>query len=175
MSPSRPLMAGVTDLVRHPGSRKPVNRTVRFEHLGISTATVPPDEDVAVDLVLESIANGIVAEGTLTVPWVGDCRRCLREIRGTAVSEMREIFDRHPVEGETYPFTGEVVDLDPMVRDAVLLALPLAPLCGPDCRGPAPEEFPATVEGDEGGSEGADDGAPAGDPRWAALDQLHLD
>jgi uncharacterized protein len=175
MSPSRPLMAGVTDLVRHPGSRKPVNRTVRFEHLGISTATVPPDEDVAVDLVLESIANGIVAEGTLTVPWVGDCRRCLREIRGVAHAEVREIFDRHPVEGETYPFDGEIVDLEPMVRDAVLLALPLAPLCATDCRGPAPEDFPATVEGEGALSDAGERAEPARDPRWAALDQLDLD
>jgi uncharacterized protein len=175
MSARRPLVVGVADLVRHLGSRKPVTRTARFEHLGISTASVPPDEDVAIDLALESIANGIVAEGTVTVPWVGDCRRCLREIRGTAVSELREIFDRHPVEGETYPFDGEVVDLEPMVRDAMLLALPLAPLCGPDCRGPAPTDFPATVEGDEPAADGGAGDEPARDPRWAALDQLDLD
>ena len=51
--------------------------------------------------------------------------------------------------------------------------LPLAPLCGPDCRGPAPEDFPATVEG-EGAGEGEGD-EPAGDPRWAALDELRFD
>jgi uncharacterized protein len=175
MTSRRPLVVGVADLVRHPGSRKPVNRTARFEHLAISTASVPSDEDVAVDLVLESIANGIVAEGTVTVPWVGDCRRCLRELRGTTQAEVREIFDRHPVEGETYPFDGELVDLDPMVRDAVLLALPLAPLCGPDCRGPAPADFPATVEGEDVPSDGGEREEPARDPRWAALDQLDLD
>jgi uncharacterized protein len=175
MSARRPLVVGVADLVRHLGSRKPVARTARFEHLAISTAAVPAEEDVAVDLALESIANGIVAEGTIAVPWAGDCRRCLRPIRGTAVSEVREIFDRHPVEGETYPFDGDVVDLEPMVRDAVLLALPLAPLCGPDCRGPAPADFPAAVEGDEAVADGDDAGEVPRDPRWAALDQLRLE
>ena len=47
-----------------------------------------------------------------------------------------------PTEGETYPLDGEQVDLEPLVRDAVLLALPLAPLCADDCPGPAPEAFP---------------------------------
>jgi uncharacterized metal-binding protein YceD (DUF177 family) len=64
-----------------------------------------------------------------------------------------------------------------MVRDAALLALPLAPLCGPECRGPAPESFPAVpADGSEAPpseEETADE--PGGDPRWAALSELHFD
>ena len=55
-----------------------------------------------------------------------------------------------------------------MVRDAVLLALPLAPLCGDDCRGPAPEAFPTGV-GDD------DRPGPLADPRWAALAELDFE
>jgi uncharacterized protein len=58
----------------------------------------------------------------------------------------------------------------------VLLTLPLAPLCGDDCKGPAPEAFPAVVEDDAvpSGAGDAPPDAPA-DPRWAALDALHFD
>jgi uncharacterized protein len=171
---SRPFLVGVTDLSRHLGSRKPLRRAARFDDVSVSTAAVTPGEDVEVDLELESIANGIVATGTVSVPWTGACRRCLEPVQGTAVSDVREVFDRHPVEGETYPFDGDVVDLEPMVRDAVVLALPLAPLCESDCRGPDPEAFPATVEDDEPAPAG-EGGEPPGDPRWAALDQLKFD
>jgi uncharacterized protein len=165
--PRRPLTVGVSSLVRRLGTRKAVHRSVPFDDVAISSASVAPGEDVEVDLELESISNGLVATGELTVPWTGVCRRCLEPVRGEAVTEVREIFERHPVEGETYPFSGDVVDLGPMVRDLVLLALPLAPLCEQGCLGPDPDDYPATVEGD-------DDPSPVEgrDPRWAVLDQL---
>ena len=71
--------------------------------------------------------------------WQGTCRRCLEPVEGEAEASVKEIFERHPVEGETYLLDGESIDLEPLVRDAVLLALPLAPLCREDCPGPAPE------------------------------------
>jgi uncharacterized protein len=168
------LLVGVTDLVRRPGVRRPVRRGVRYDDLAISSASVAPGEDVVVDLELESISNGVVADGTLSVPWVGECRRCLGEVRGTVVADLREIFERRPVEGETYPLGDDLVDLGPMVRDAVLLALPLAPLCTEVCQGPVPEVFPTLVAADDEEPAGEGDERPR-DPRWAALDQLGFD
>ena len=40
---------------------------------------------------------------------------------------------------EAYPLTGDELDLEPLARDAVLLELPLAPLCSEDCRGLCPQ------------------------------------
>ena len=193
---SHPLVVNITDLVRHPGTTRPVQRSVALDGLAISTAAVPPDAEVSVDLVLEAISNGLVATGTVAAPWVGECRRCLAEVRGEAVSDVREIFERHATEGETYLLGDELVDLEPMVRDAVLLALPLAPLCRDDCLGPAPDAFPAQIgaerpagarrdgavddetdetDEDDENDAGDDDSAGPVDPRWAALDQLKFD
>jgi uncharacterized protein len=170
------LVVGVIDIRRQLGTRKPVHRRARYDDLAVSSASVDPDGDVEVDLELESISNGVVAEGTLTFPWVGECRRCLGEVRATGVAEVREVFERRPVEGETYPMGNDLVDLGPMVRDAVLLALPLAPLCTEVCEGPVPESFPAAVEADEEEEPaGAGDDERPRDPRWAALDQLGFD
>ena len=173
---ARPLVVGVADLRRQPGSRRRLQRTVALDGLAISSARVPDGAEIGLDLELEALSNGLTATGTITVPWEGECRRCLREVRSESVAEVREVFEPSPVEGETYPLGDDLVDLEPMVRDAVLLTLPLAPLCDEGCRGPAPEAFPAVVEG----SEAADDGdeAPAdgpADPRWAALDALRFD
>ena len=80
---------------------------------------------------------------------------------------LSEVFEPHPVDGETYPIEGDEVDLEPVVRDGVLLHLPLAPLCRPDCPGPAPEAFPTMVEGEDGEVSDEDlSGEPARDPRW---------
>jgi uncharacterized protein len=172
----RPLVVGITDIRRQPGTRRHVEREVVLPELAISTARVPDDAEIGLDLELEALSNGLVATGTITVPWEGECRRCLGVVRSETVAEIREIFELRPVEGETYAMADDTVDLEPMVRDAVLLTLPLAPLCGDDCKGPAPEAFPTVVEDDTEPSGPGDEpsDAPA-DPRWAALDALHFD
>jgi uncharacterized protein len=169
----RLMMVGIADLRRHPGSRRRFQQAVVLPGLAISSAAVPDDAEVGVDVELETLSNGLVATGTITVPWAGECRRCLRPVRGESVAEVREIFELRAVEGETYPMAEDSVDLAPMIRDAVLLALPLAPLCGSDCRGPAPEAFPTGPV--TGSDEDEGDAAPTGDPRWAALGDLRFD
>jgi uncharacterized protein len=173
----RPLLVSVADLLRRPGARRAVQRLVVLPVLALSTAAVPDDEAAVVDLMLESIANGIVATGTIRVPWVGECRRCLEIVHGETLAEVHDIFDPHPVEGETYPLAGDNIDLEPLVRDAVLLTLPLAPLCRADCLGPAPDVFPALVEAEaEPDSVRVDASVDRPvDDRWAALDQLRFD
>jgi uncharacterized protein len=161
---------GVAELRRRLGERKPFRTRVALDDLAISTAEVPPDREIDVDLILESIAAGLVAEGTIVAPWVGDCRRCLEPVEGEVETHVKEIFERTPTEGETYPLGQDTVDLEPMVRDAVLLALPLAPLCRPDCAGPAPDAFPTGPESDT--DEAA---ARLRAERWSALDELHFD
>jgi uncharacterized protein len=168
-----PLLIGVTELRRRPGTQRPVTVSVALPDLAITTARVPEGAELVLDGVLEAIEGAITLSGTLTVPWTAECRRCLDPVVGTELVELSEVFEARPTPGETYPIQGDDIDLEPVVRDAVLLHLPLAPLCGDDCRGPAPDAFPA-VPAEVGEAE-----APAGDaprdPRWAALDVLRED
>ncbi len=171
----RDLVVGIADLRRQPGTRRRLRRQVVLRGLGVSSAHVPEGEAIGLDLELEALSNGLVATGTVTVPWEGECRRCLQDVRAETVAEVREIFEPSPVEGETYALGDDTVDLEPMVRDAALLALPLAPLCRPECAGPAPDTFPAVVEGDEAPGDPDEAGAAPADPRWAALGELRFD
>ena len=175
MSPSaaKPLVEHVAVLRKRLGSQEPFHAEVTFDDLAITTARVPADEPVGGDLVLEASSEGVGAAGTVRFTWEGDCRRCRRTVRGEESLDVRVSFERDPVEGETYPLGIDTVDLEPVVREAVLVSLPLAPLCGDDCAGPAPGEFPATVEGE--GEERAEGEEPPKDPRWAALDGLEFD
>ncbi len=171
----RPLVVPIADLRRHPGARRQFTESVELPGLAITSATVPDGASIDLDLELETLSNGLVATGSIATPWVGECRRCLQPVEGRSVAQIREIFEPRPVEGETYAMAEDIVNLEPMVRDAVLLALPLAPLCAADCRGPAPELFPARVAGE--GEESEEDEGPGliSDPRWAALAELDFE
>lgn len=134
------------------------------------TGTRPPDEGlVDVDVVLEALAgDAVVATGTVTAPWVGECRRCLQEARGTLTAQVRELFEQRADDEDIYPLRGDQIDLEPLARDAVLLELPLAPLCSEGCQGLCPI---CGVAKEQGCSCELDDK----DPRWAALEQLRTD
>jgi uncharacterized protein len=162
------LRIGVMELRRRPGTQRDVRISTSIPGLAITSARVPDDAELVLDATLESVEGGaITLTGSVQVPWTAECRRCLDEVGGVLDVEVREVFEQHPTD-DTFPIEGDEVDLEPVVRDAALLNLPLAPLCGPDCRGPAPEALPIVVEGETPAE-------PTVDPRWAALDELRLD
>lgn len=165
----RPLVVAVADLLGRPGAQRVVEVDAELPDLAISSAGVPPGERVLARLLLDSTGSALVVSGEMRAPFVGECRRCLRAVEGEAVAEVKEVYERHPTEGETYLLDGDEIDLEPLVRDAVLLALPIAPLCAEDCGGPWPEAYEVTPVDDAGG-----DDEPV-DPRWAALDQLRAE
>jgi uncharacterized protein len=165
----------VAELLGRPGERRTLETSTTFEDLRLSTAWVAPDDDVHVQLVLEAVLGGrLTVTGDVRAPWSGECRRCLGSVGGELRAEVREVYTEEGTEDAADPdlltYRGTEIDLEPVVREAVLLALPIAPLCREDCPGPAPEQAPVAVTDAE---LSADDASP--DPRWAALDQLTFD
>lgn len=168
------LRIGVMELRRRPGTQREIHSATPLPGLAITSAHVPEGADVVVDGTLEAVEGGVTIVGNVTVPWEAECRRCLDPVDGVLELTLSEVFEPNPTDGETYPIEGDDVDLEPVVRDAVLLHLPLAPLCRPDCPGPAPEAFPTIVAGDDEDDEQAPQEHPV-DPRWAGLEQLKFD
>ena len=165
--PARPWIVHVTPLLRAPGSRREEPVRGHVEGAVGSASAVPADEDVAAALVLESLNGGaVVATGTIDAPWAGECVRCLGPARGRLRVAVRELYEPGGDAEETYPLHGDQIDLEPLVRDAVLLELPLAPLCREACAGLCPV-CGANRNDDDCGHE-----PDTRDPRWAALDQL---
>jgi uncharacterized protein len=164
-----PFLVDVGEELRHPGVRRSLVRSAPLPGVVLSTTRVPDDADVEADLVLEAQGATIIVQGTARAPWVGECRRCLGPTRGEITVDLHEVFEHEPVEGETFPLVGQLVDLAQMLRESLALALPLAPLCSEDCAGPDPDEHPVLVPAD------GDEAGPPADPRWAALDELRFD
>lgn len=161
------VQIGVAELRRRIGNRQEVKRSVDLGQLAISTSTVPDPGTVQVDLAMEALRDGVAVTGTIEVPWSGDCRRCLEPTSGVAVVEFAEVFKDVPDDDDARSLDHDSIDLGPALHDAAILALPLAPLCDEDCKGPVPEAFPVST--------GEDPAELPTDPRWAALSELRFD
>lgn len=134
----RPFAVGVTSLLRNPGERLQERRQGVIPGLAVSTSRVPDGAEVEVEVGIEAAHPGVLVTGTVRTRWAGECRRCLAEVQGELSAEVRELFESEPDPETTYRLSGEQVDLEQMAHDAVILALPLAPLCRPDCAGLCP-------------------------------------
>ncbi|MDP9403345.1 MAG: DUF177 domain-containing protein [Actinomycetota bacterium] len=161
-----PFVVGIGALRKAPGTRRAERREGVIPGLRVSGSEVPEGGEVVVDVVLELVPAGAIVRGTVEAPWAGECRRCLGEARGRARTEVWEVFEEQHDPEQTYPLHGDQLDLEPMARDAVLLELPLAPLCKVGCRGLCPTCGADRNVGD------CDCEQSVGDPRWAALDAL---
>ena len=161
------FVVSVAALRKRAGSRRPVQLAGALPGLSVSGSAVADDALVEADLLLESLqGEAILATGTVSSRWEGACRRCLGSASGRLEVEVRELFEAASDEEETYPLAGDRVDLEPLVRDAVLLELPQAPLCMEECKGLCPT---CGTNRNEGACT-CDD--TRRDPRWAALDEL---
>jgi uncharacterized protein len=165
----RPFLVDVVALRRHPGHREHLVCHGRLDGLVVTGSAISERADVAVDVVLEAVEGGLVVKGTVSAPWVGECRRCLRELSGEAVATVEEVFVAEPEPGETWPLERDQIDLEPLVREVLVLELPLALLCRDDCAGLCPR---CGADRNEGTCRCVV-GEP--DPRWAALDVLRQD
>jgi len=159
----------VADLLRRPGAARAVHVSGVLAEVGGPGAAISSGEPIVVDATLERVSEGIVVRGAITAPWSAACSRCLQPVSGALSVEVGELYERDPLEGETYPLSDDdVLDLEPLVRDALLLELPAVPLCRPDCAGLCPR---CGVDRNTTTCDCADDEP---DPRWAALRSLDL-
>jgi uncharacterized protein len=165
-----PWLVPVTALRRAPGTRREERRSGQVGELKVAASVVPADAIANADAVLDSVLGGIEVSADVSAPWTGECRRCLTPVSGEIRAHVRELYrprDRGDDDDEeTYPLSGEMLDLAPLVRDALILELPLAPLCSEQCRGICP------TCGADLNLGGCGCAAEAADPRWGALDAL---
>jgi len=161
------LRIDVADLLTHPGARRPLHLETAVADLGTPVARIV--EPLRLDLVLERVPDGIVARGELHARWEAECSNCLRELAADLDVGVGELFEPHPLDEDTYPIEGHEIDLEQLVRDALVLELPLAPTCeDAQC---APTAVPGVLVG---AADSDLPGAEPVDPRWAALSELDL-
>jgi len=154
------------DIVRKPGEMREHFLTIPVpERWGEGIVAVPKGDEIDLDVRLESVHEGILVTGTIDVEYKGECGRCLRDIAAPLEVEIQELFEYPGQETADFEVQDDHVDLETLVRDAIVLALPFQPVCQPDC----PGLDPAT--GERLTSSASASQMPV-DPRWAALQNL---
>ncbi|MFD4957277.1 YceD family protein [Microbacterium sp. NPDC058389] len=165
-----PFAIPVRDLVHRPGEMREHSFEVPApDKWGEGLVAVPEGETVAVDVRLESVHEGILVSGDIDTEYAGVCGRCLTDIAQGLQVEFQELF-AYPGEDEAdFEVQDDHVDLETLVREAVVLSLPFQPVCQPDCPGLDPATGERLTD-----SAGAELSQPA-DPRWAALQDFTPD
>lgn len=172
LDPRAPLVLDTRELGRRPGSQREVSRSVPAPaDLGIEVLSVPEGAPVELDLRLEAVMEGVLVTGTAQAELAGECARCLDPIEDDIVARFQELFVYDDSEADEEDegvsrLEADLVDLEPLLRDAVVLALPFQPLCMEDCPGLC-VECGANLKDDPDHSHEA----PI-DPRWAGLAAL---
>ncbi len=162
------LVIDTHELGRRAGEVKQVKRVTEApEELGIAMIGVPPGSPVALDLMVEAVVEGVLVTGTAEVQLAGQCARCLEELSTSTEVDLQELYlypDKEPDDEEASRLEDELLDLEPLLRDAVVLDLPFTPLCRPECAGLCPT-CGANLNHDPEHSH-----AEATDSRWAGLE-----
>ncbi len=166
LDPRSPLVLDTRELGRRPGSMRRARRTVPAPaDWALELVRVPEGADVELDLRLEAVMEGVLVTGTADAPVAAECGRCLEPVTERLCVDVQELFgyEQAPDDPEAPILDGDLLDLTGLLRDAVVLALPLNPVCADDCAGLCPGC------GGKLADLGADHSHDTLDPRWAAL------
>jgi uncharacterized protein len=159
----------VRDLLERPGSSRGVHVSEPVTGLHTELARVPEADPVDAELLLEHVVEGILVSGPLSGRMTFRCARCLKEFSREFRVEVHELFvPGATAEDDQYPVEEGAIDLEPMVRDAVMLSMPFSPLCRPECLG-----LCERCGGDR--NLGECSCGPEVDPRWSVLDDVEID
>lgn len=169
-----PLVVSVTNLIHRPGTMETLTEVVPAPaDLGNALIGVEEGSDIDLDIRMESVVDGILVTGSVVVDVHGECSLCLDPIDYEMSANIQElfVFEKAPAGGpedevdEQYAVEDDSIDLEPALRDAVILQLPFQPVCRDTCQGLC-ADCGARLEDDPGHHH------EVLDPRWSALQGL---
>jgi uncharacterized protein len=176
--PRSPFVLDISRLGRRPGSMVTLEETVPAPfRIGVDLIAIPEGAPVELDLRLESVSEGVLVSGTVSAPTEGECARCLTPVTGDVEITLTELYaypdsateattEEDEVGRVVSDSSGDTVNLEQPIIDAVGMELPFSPLCRDDCPGLCPE-CGAPLADFEGDAEPHRHDVI--DPRWAKL------
>ena len=162
-----PYTVDVYDLMHRPGEMR--DRSIDIivpEEFGNAMIGVKAGSELRVELRMESLHDGILVSADIDGTAAGECGRCLIDIEQAVQVEIQELFAYSSDEAFEYEVHEDTIDLEPVIRDAVVLSLPFQPVCQEDCLGLCPQCGVRLLD-----NPGHEHENPV-DPRWAALGSL---
>jgi uncharacterized protein len=138
IDPRSPFVLDTRELGRRPGSMRRVQRSAPAPaDWALELVRVPAGAEVELDLRLEAVMEGVLVSGSVQAPLSAECGRCLDQVEATLDADVQELYAYDPAAGddEVSVLVGDLLDLRPVLRDAVVLALPINPVCDDTCEG----------------------------------------
>lgn len=135
------FLVDIADLAGAPGASRPIVLQAPIPGLGVTLAWIDEGEPLQINLVADRVKEGIEVSGTVAGTMMLCCSRCLVEYPSQFERELSEMyyFNLEAAGGkEGYEVAGTTIDLEPMLRDVIVLALPVNPLHDPECAGLCP-------------------------------------
>jgi uncharacterized protein len=169
VDPRSPLVIDTHELGRRAGAMLEIQRDLPAPAgWGLELVAVTPGAPVHLELRLESVVDGVLVSVELDAPIAAECGRCLEPVTDSLAVSLAELFlyEPDPDDDELPVLDGDFADLTPLLRDAVVLALPLNPVCDEDCAGLCPACGERLDDLEPGHSH------EVLDSRWAALSGL---
>jgi uncharacterized protein len=156
-----PFIISAHDLPRRPGEIRQLRLEIdEHEALGFDVLAIAEDEPIDIDYTLQSVDEGVLVTGTVVSVASGECGRCLdpleidvdesfqdlyeydvdpRQARKAdkkkSAQKRKEEEELSEEDDEVRHMVGELIDLEGPIRDAIILNLPINPLCDPNCEG----------------------------------------
>jgi uncharacterized protein len=189
---ANPYLFNTHDLPRRAGEMREFFLEIEeHEPMGFDLISIPDYEPIDIDLKLEAVTDGILVTAIVHADAVGECTRCLDPVHIPIDEKFQELYEYEvdyrqkslknkrkksgnssketetnlaEEDDEVKSMVGEIIDLEPAIRDAIILKLPINPLCEPDCPGLCPEC------GVKWGLLDEEHTHPVADIRWAGLE-----
>jgi len=162
-----PLVVGVKDLVHQAGEMRELTlELVAPEKYGEAMATVPAGTPMTIELRLEGLHEGILATADVAVDASAECVRCLDPFSFELRVDFQELFAYSSSDSDSYTVVDDSLNLEDIIRDAVVLELPFQPVCKEDCYGLDP------ATGEKRTEPPGENVADEIDPRWQELSKL---
>jgi uncharacterized protein len=147
------------DLPRRAGEMREYSLDIPApDRIGIDVIAVLVGELIHVDMRLESVTQGVLVSAQLSAIADGECVRCLEPVEFDIERKIQELYRYEPEKAHTKAqrkrareeeddldleeelmMEGDIIDLEAPIRDAIVLSLPVNPLCDEDCPGLCPE------------------------------------
>ena len=174
-----PWVFDTRELARRAGTMSEVSRVVTApDQIGTDVIAIKAGDPVELDLRMESVMEGVLATGSVRASATGVCVRCLDELDLPVEVSFQELFaypDRaahhqevaagEDEQDDVHELKDDLMDLEDLVRDAVVTTLPFQPVCRDDCPGLC-SQCGARLADDP------DHHHDVIDPRWSALADL---
>ncbi len=139
LDPRSALVLDTHELGRRAGAMFKKSLTVPApDGLGDDVIGIQSGSDITLNFRCESVIEGVLVSGDVIANATGECSRCLDAIEFSLTVPIQELYEYEESENrddETLKLEGDLLDLEPVVRDALVLSLPLAPLCSDECLG----------------------------------------